>query len=192
MRLTVPTLAPALRLVDTDGKFISVYNGRPVLLTFFRDAACPFCNMRIVWLTRHYQQLSSLGLDVVAVFASTPEEIRRFVLRVPRPFPVAAEPELTAYDCYGVETSFWGKVRAIVTRVPTLVRGLHIVGIAGLNTNNVLPADFLVNGNRTILHAYYGKDAGDHMPLEDIKLFMAKYGRVHVGRPSGLVKPILH
>lgn len=29
-------------------------------------------------------------------------------------------------------------------RVPTLLRGLRIVGLAGLNTNNLMPADFLI------------------------------------------------
>lgn len=176
MRLTAPDKAPQVAMTDIYGEPIALGggSGRRTLLCFFRDAACPFCNFRIYELTHHHASLAALGLDIVAVFASTPEEVKRFVARKPRPFRVVADPDSAAYDAYGIERSFWRKLKAIATRLPTLLRGLRIVGLAGLNTNNILPADFLIDENGSVVEAYYGRDAGDHIPFERVELFLAR------------------
>ena len=175
MKLLAPTAAPALELVDIYGKSIPIGgNGRRTLLSFFRDAACPFCNFRVYELTHHHEALAALGLDIVAVFGSSQAEVLHFIARHPRPFRVAADPVGASHARYGIERSLWRKLRAIVTRVPTLIRGLRIVGLAGLNTNNLMPADFLIDEDGRIVEAWYGKDAGDRIPLERVELFMAR------------------
>jgi len=176
MRLKSPTIAPSLALKDIHGKSIAIggASGRRTLLCFFRDAACPFCNFRIYELTHHHDSLSALGLDIVAVFTSTPEEVRRFVARKPRPFVVVADPTSSAHEAYGIERSFWRKWKGVFTRIPTLLKGLRIVGLAGLNTTNLMPADFLIDEDGRIVEAYYGSDAGDRIPFDRVELFLAK------------------
>ncbi|HKZ09292.1 MAG TPA: peroxiredoxin-like family protein [Rhodanobacteraceae bacterium] len=176
MRLKSPVVAPSLALKDVHGKPVAIggASSRRTLLCFFRDAACPFCNFRIYELTRHHASLAALGLDVIAVFASTPEEVRRFVARKPRPFVVVADPTSSAHEAYGIERSFWRKWKGVVSRIPTLLKGLRIVGLAGLNTSNLMPADFLIDEDGHIVEAYYGSDAGDRIPFERVELFLAK------------------
>lgn len=67
-------------------------------------------------------------------------------------------------------------------RFPSLLSGLKALGfkgslkgLAGVNTTNIMPADFLINEKGYIVTAYYGKDAGDHIPLEQIESFLARY-----------------
>lgn len=175
MRLVAPVKAPLLNLVDIYGQRVTVGgSGRRTLLCFFRDAACPFCNLRIYELTNHHQALSALGLDIVAVFTSTPDAVRRFVARQRRPFRVVADPTSRAHAIYRIERSFWRKLKGIVTRVPDLIKGLRIVGLAGLNTTNLMPADFLIDEHGNIVEAYYGGDAGDHIAFERVELFLAR------------------
>lgn len=175
MRLHVPSPAPALKLRDIHGRPIFIGNtGRRTLLSFFRDPACPFCNFRIYELTQHHQNLSALGLDIVAVFNSTQLQVMRFVAKQRRPFRIAADPGSQAYGLYGIERSFWGKLKGILTRIPTLLKGLRIVGVAGLKTGNLMPADFLIDERGQIVEAYYGSDAGDRIPIERIELFLAR------------------
>ncbi|HSN17032.1 MAG TPA: redoxin domain-containing protein [Gammaproteobacteria bacterium] len=174
MRLTAPNPAPSLDLRDIYGEPVRIGQGRRTLLCLFRDAACPFCNYRIYELTQQHKGLLALGLDVVAVFASSEDEVKRFVARHPRPFAVVADPTATAHLRYGVERSFLRKLKAIVTRVPTLLKGLRIVGLAGLDTNNLMPADFLIDEEGRIVETYYGSDAGDRIPFERIELFLAR------------------
>jgi peroxiredoxin len=175
MKLLAPSVAPTLDLVDIYGQPIAIGgHGRRTLLSFFRDAACPFCNFRIYELTHHHDSLSALGLDVVAVFGSSQAEVLHFVARHPRPFRVAADPVGASHARFGIERSAWRKLKAIVTRVPTLLRGLRIVGFAGLRTNTLMPADFLIDEDGRIVETWYGKDAGDRIPLERVELFMAR------------------
>ena len=174
MRLSAPSPAPALEFRDIYGEPVHIGQGRRTLLCFFRDAACPFCNYRIYELTQQHKGLLALGLDIVAVFASSEADVKRFVARHPRPFTVVADPTATAHLRYGVERSFMRKLKAIVTRVPTLIKGLSIVGWAGLNTNNLMPADFLIDEEGRIVETYYGSDAGDRIPFERVELFLAR------------------
>jgi peroxiredoxin len=125
-------------------------------------------------LTRHHAALSALGLDIVAVFTSSPEQVRRFVARQTRPFQVVADPTSIAHETYGIERSFRRKLKGILTRVPTLIKGLRMVGLAGLNTTNLMPADFLIDEHGNIAEAYYGSDAGDRIPFERVELFLAR------------------
>ena len=173
MRLVSPQQAPRLDMRDIEGRAVAVGAGRRTLLCFFRDPACPFCNFRIYELTYHHAALRALGLDIVAVFAANPDEVRRFVARKPRPFPVIADPTSAAHAAYGIERSTWGKIKAIATRVPTLIKGLRIVGLAGLRTSNLLPADFLIDEGGRIVECHYGSDAGDRIPFERVELFLA-------------------
>ncbi|MGP1666714.1 MAG: redoxin domain-containing protein [Rhodanobacter sp.] len=174
MRLIAPTQAPALDLVDIHGNPIAIsHPGRLTLLSFFRDAACPFCNFRIYELTNQHAALSAKGLNIVAVFSASQAQVLRFAGQRPRPFPLAADPTSQAHESYGIERSLWRKLKAIVTRLPTLIKGLRLVGIAGLNTGNLMPADFLINEHGRIIEAWYGSDAGDRMPMERIEQILA-------------------
>src|SRR6185437_3485360 len=170
VRLFAPETAPVLDLVDIHGQAIATSQpGRLTLLSFFRDAACPFCNFRIYELTQRHQELSERGLDVVAVFSASQAEVLRFAGHRPRPFPLAADPTSRAHEVYGIERSLWPKLKAIVTRVPTLIRGMRLVGVAGLNTGNLMPADLVIDQDGCIVEAYYGSDAGDRIPLERVE-----------------------
>ncbi|MEY2169907.1 MULTISPECIES: peroxiredoxin-like family protein [unclassified Rhodanobacter] len=183
MRLTAPTSAPQLELPDTQGQTITLGDGgRPTLLCFFRDAACPFCNLRVYELTERHPSLHARGLAITAVFVATTDDVRRFVACRPRPFPVIADPDGAAHAAYGIERSFWRKLKAIVTRMPALIRGLRIVGLAGLNTSNLMPADFLIDARGRIVEAYYGKDAGDRIPFERVERFLAGQPRARRDR----------
>ncbi len=175
MRLSAPNPAPPVKLTDTNGKPVTLADGEhTTLLCFFRDPACPFCNLRIYELTQRYAQYEALGLRIVALFSGTEAEVKRFVLRHPRPFQVVADPNPQTYEAYGIEHSFWRKLKAVLTRIPSLLRGLRIVGLAGLKTNNLLPADFLLDEKGHIVEAWYGRDAGDRIPFDDVELFLAR------------------
>jgi peroxiredoxin len=174
MRLLAPSPAPALDLVDIHGEPIGIGSGRRTLLSFFRDAACPFCNFRIYELTEQHPALSALGLNIVAVFSATQAEVLRFAARRPRPFSIAADPTSSAHIAYGIERSLWRKLKAIVLRMPTLIKGLRLVGIAGLNTGNLMPADFLIDEQGRIVETWYGSDAGDRIPIKRIEQFLMR------------------
>ncbi len=184
-RLKAPTEAPLVKLVDTDGKPIEFGNGSRTVITFYRDPACPFWSPLLI--TEKYKELQKYGLQFVAVFSAKPDEVKRFILARPRPFPVAAEPSYEAYNIYGIESSFGRKMLAVLFHPLMWIRGMAKVGfsrsfqaLGGINTSNNLPADFLIDESGKIVEAYYGRDAGDHIPFEKIDYFAAKgYAKKH-------------
>lgn len=175
MRLKAGDHAPALRLVDVEGKLVMLGpRQRRTLLCFFGDAACAFCNVYIYDLLERYERLARLGLGVIVLYRAPQEAVWHFVSGRPRPFPVVADPDGVAYSAYGVERSLWGKLRGIVTRLPTFVRGLRMVGVAGINVNLTMPADFLLDPHGRIVEAHYGTDPGNHIPFARVEAFASR------------------
>jgi hypothetical protein len=43
-----------------------------------------------------------------------------------------------------------------------------------MSTGNLMPADFLIDEKGNVVETYYGKDAGDHIPMERIELFAVR------------------
>ena len=178
MRLDIPRPAPLLTLFDLQGQPLNIGSrGVPTLLSFFREASCPFCNYRVYELTHSFPQLAALDLDIVVVFSSDAAQVRRFIAKQPRPFRIVADPDNVAQRIYGIEHSLWGKLRALFTRAPAMLRGLATVGLAGGRTGAMMPADFLIDARGHVVEAYYGRDAGDHIPIERLERF-ARTGAV--------------
>ena len=177
MRLTSPEIAPNFILKDSNGKDIEIKVGKRTMLAFFRDTNCPFCNFRIFQLTQRHKQYSDAGLEVIAFFASTEEEVQHFVKIRPRPFTIVADPENIAYKAYRIERSKPRSAYGVLKRFKMWILGFKILGFERAmknlkNPSDIMPADFLVDEQGYIVETYYGKDAGDHIPLERIEQFI--------------------
>ena len=44
-----------------------------------------------------------------------------------------------------------------------------MVGMRGMFTGNLMPADFLIDEYGMFVETYYGQDAGDHIPMAIIE-----------------------
>jgi peroxiredoxin len=174
MRISAPDKAPQVSLIDIDGKPVLIGTGRKLLLSLFREASCPFCNFRVYELTHNYRGFSALGLDIVTVFSSDESDIRKFIARQPRPFRMVADPDGRAHRAFGVDSSFWGKLKAMMLRMPAMLKGMRMVGLRGMMTGNLMPADFLIDEQGRVVETFYGRDAGDHIPMERLELFVAR------------------
>jgi peroxiredoxin Q/BCP len=107
------------------------------------------------------------------VFKSDREDVLKFIAQRPRPFRMVADPDGDAHQILAVNSSMLGKIKAMMVRMPALIRRMAMVGMRGMLTGNLMPADFLINEQGTIFETYYDKDAGDHIPMERIELFAA-------------------
>lgn len=174
MKLLAPAKTPPIALVDINGKPVQIGNGKRMLLSLFREANCPFCNFRVYDLSNNYPGLANLGLDIVVVFKSDRDDVLNFIAKRPRPFRMVADPDGTAHHAFALQSSLWGKLKAMLFRMPALMRGMGMTGMAGVVTGNLMPADFLIDENGTVVETYYGEDIGDHIPMERIELFAAR------------------
>ena len=145
------------------------YKGQRLMLSFYRYAACPLCNLRVHHLIQHYAALIEKNLQLVAVFQSPRESILKYAGKQKAPFPIIPDPQRRLYRLYGVESSWAGFIKgsmrlSLVTSA--LMKGFWPGKMEGIKS--MVPADFLIGPDLTVQVAYYGKDIGDHLPVERI------------------------
>lgn len=175
MRLQAPCQGIDFRTEDIFGNpfQLSDYLGRRVMLSFFRDAACPFCNFRIYELTHQYKTWKDKGLEVVTVFSDTDDKVRAHVARHPRPFRMLSDPDLELYDKYGIEHSASALFKALLFKFPRIMKGIAKGGRPSNNPHmRIVPADFLIDENGKVVELWYGRDTSDHIPLERVEDFI--------------------
>ncbi|NOZ08128.1 MAG: AhpC/TSA family protein [FCB group bacterium] len=175
-RLQPGMTAPNFVLRDTTGKLINLqaYSGTRVLLSFYRYASCPFCNLRVHKLIKKYPEYHKAGLEMIAVFESPVETIARYAGRQNPPFPLLADPSLKLYAWYGIQSSWWAYLKSI-RKLNLLLDAIFIKGyrLGKMDGDKALvPADFLISEDGTVHTAYYGRDIGDHLPLEAVEEFL--------------------
>ncbi len=145
------------------------YQGKKVLLSFFRGASCPFCNLRIRQLIMQYPEFEKNNIEIIALFAATSEEISEYAGKQSAQFPIIPDPDLDLYVKYGIEESFSGMFKVMLKPVELLkVMTSGFFNLKTIHKKPILPADFLIDENQVIHRVYYGKDYGDHVPIADV------------------------
>ena len=176
MRLQTGTTAPDFTVADIHGKEValSALRGKRVMLSFYRYASCPFCNLRIHGLSQRAEEFRQRGLEMVAVFQSPSKNILKHAGKQEHAFSIIPDPQCLLYLRYGVETSWFGMLKAFVGRVPEMVTAMARGFLPGSmqGEKSRLPADFIIEGDGTIIATYYGKDIGDHMPVETVEKYL--------------------
>lgn len=176
MQLQEGDAAPPFQLDDILGRPAVVPSGRSRnhLLSFFRNAGCAICNLRLAQLIERAPLYERLGLEVVAVFESSPDRVREQFQARAVPFPILANPQAELYDRYGVESSA-EKVTLTMERPDTEAviqsaaeAGFLLTPEEGSNFQRI-PADFLIRTDGVIQIAYYGEFVFDHLPLDVIE-----------------------
>lgn len=178
MKRKVNDAVTALSLPAIDGTTFDLdsLKGRRYMLSFFRFASCPFCNLRINELVFRFAELGA-GFTIVAIFDSPLDNLQRHADKHQAPFPILADESNKYYREYGVERSLLGFFKGMLFRFPKLLHGmlgkryLPLILKGNLLT---MPLDMLVDEKGIIQVAYYGKDEGDHLPFAQIKAFSHK------------------
>lgn len=172
MRISTGEKARNFEVKDLSGNKVSLqdYQGKKLMLSFYRYASCPLCNLRVHELSERYDSLQKKGLHLLAFFQSPEESIRRYVGKQHPPFPIVADPERSVYRAYGVEPSWSGFLKGSL-RLSSMVSAASKGFLPGKMEGEkaMVPADFLVGPDLVVGRAYYGSDIGDHIPIRDIE-----------------------
>jgi thioredoxin-dependent peroxiredoxin len=173
-RLIAGQAAPAFETRDHFGEKVSLSGllGRKVLLSFYRYASCPLCNMRVNQMIRRHAAWQAAGLEMIGVFQSPARDIRRYVGRQDAPFPIVPDATMQFYRRYGVETSWLGMIKG--SGRLGLIGTAMAKGFVPGRTNGPIhrvPADFLIDETGRLALCFYGRDAGDHLDFATIDRF---------------------
>lgn len=143
--------------------------GKKILLSFFREASCPFCNMRVRELIHAYPEFQEKNIEIIVFFASTAEEIKKYAGNQNAPFVIVPDPEMKIYSMYDVHLSRMGMLKTMFMPIKMFkVMRSGFFNMKSIKTKPIVPSDFLIDEHQNIFRIYFGKDYGDHIPLSEI------------------------
>ena len=139
------------------------YRGKVTLLVFGRHLGCPVCQYdwdALIEMTRETEA------EVIYFTQSSPENARRYLEESPADFPVIPVPEedgrYGVYDDYGVGNFGLGTAVKLIMRTREARKAGKVHGeYEGKETQS--PADFIVDGEGTILRANVGVFEADEI-----------------------------
>jgi len=179
--LNANQVAPDFVVEDVFGTSVNLkaYHGKKVILSFYRFATCPLCNLRVLKLIeQHNAKYKDKGIVVIAVFEDTRENILQYVAKESMPLVIIADNNKTLFKLYGVESNKRKAIRNFLfnKEVKKQRKEIKSRNITVKPTKNVnqgrIPADFLIDTQEKIAVAHYGKHVGDHISFEKINTFV--------------------
>jgi len=142
-------------------------------LTFYRFAACSFCNLRLNEIIKKYDEFGDNFL-MILVLDSPLENLIKHIKKHNAPFPILADENYKYYNQYGLERKF---IRAVIFKFPTLIKASTkgFIPLVFKGYVSTLPSDIMINSDGVVEDVYYAKtDTGNHLPFNRIKTFSLK------------------
>lgn len=158
-------------LNNLSGELISLdaYKGKKVLVSFFRDTTCPFCNLRVRELINHYDELKENNIDVIAIYPSSVEKIRKYSGKQNAPFEMLADPEEKIYKKIAIRYDKLGMLKSMLrgSRFAKVMTS-GFMNSEAMKTPPMLPVDILIDENQKIIKRLDGTYFGDHIPIVEL------------------------
>jgi len=179
MNLHSTSLAPLFDRKDIFGRQINLedYKDKKLLIAFFRHAGCPFCNLRVLALTKVHEKLKAKGLEMIFFFESKESVLLRSIFhKEVSPIPLISDPDKEIYAKYGLEESkSISRNSHIITFIQTAIKAKY----KGVPMNmpkvqeslNTIPAEFLVGEGLRLKKLHYSKSLTDRLDLNLIEKF---------------------
>jgi len=175
MQLTKGQRAPSFVTNDIWGNTINLaqIENKKILLSFFRYAECAVCQLRVSEIMREKSKFKDQNIEVIAIFQSPVESLKLNIAdRIHFDFTVIADPERVLYDLYYVKPSWTKMLKTMnldgIKRVFESIKAGFKPGGKVEGKFHQIPADFVIDDNKTILVAKYGNNIVDHIPLCEI------------------------
>ncbi len=132
------------------------------VLMFLRYMGCPICQMKISELRKEIGDFDKRAVNLLVVLESTPENVTAMVSEKDMPFVIVCDPKEKLFSLYDVKPgSFFGYVTptTIIRAIRATILGFKHGKYEG--NEKQLPATFIIDKNRKVTYAYYGKNVAD-------------------------------
>lgn len=172
MPISIGDEAPDINLPAIDGTIFNMsdFKGKRVILTFFRFATCPFCNIRINKLIKRWNEFNNDTI-MVGIFDANLPELKKSMLKHNPPFIIVADNTYQVFLKNDVKKSFFrvlfAPIRAPLTTLQALING-YIPLTLSISKLSTLPVDVLIDENGIVTEAHYCKDTVDHLPIDKL------------------------
>lgn len=147
--------APLFELPDAHGtpvRLAELLARGPVVLSFYRGAWCPFCNLELRALQQALPQLQAAGATLVAVSPELPDYSLPLIEREGLAFPVLSDLGNTVARQFGIVFPLEGEIR----RISLEVFQVDLPKFNGEPSWEIpVPATFVIASDRTVQMAFF-------------------------------------
>jgi thioredoxin-dependent peroxiredoxin len=155
---------------------LSDLKGKKIFLSFFRNGACALCNLRVHEILQKQKAFDEAGIQVIAIFESSLEDMRPYVGQQKPEFTLLSDPEGKIYAQYGITIS-----PEIVNAVVASGSAAERVAEAEKNgfkltkqekTNFFrIPTEILIDADFRIVKTHVCDQLINHLPLDEVLKF---------------------
>ena len=166
--LKVGTKAPDFSLKNPNGKTVKLSaqlkNG-PVILTFYRGAWCPYCNLQMHQLREALPQFKKYGASVVAITPQTPDKSLSQFKQDGYPFEVLSDLDYKVIKAYNLLWEVSPELDAAYKRA----FGLDVTAYNGPGRRGLpIPGTFVIDRAGIVRAAFADTDYKKRMEPADI------------------------
>ena len=123
--LRIGQVAPAFSLKDQNGKEVSLdalLKKGPVALVFFRSADwCLACDLQLIKLQRHRQEIEASGGQLVGISYDSAKTLKCFAEKQAITIPILSDADSKTIDAYGVRDTQTVPAKKGVARHVTII-----------------------------------------------------------------------
>jgi hypothetical protein len=189
MALRAGDPAPLFSVRDLKGRRVALGDcyGYPVMVAFYRSAACPLSNVRLWYLLHRHGRLYRHALRLIVFFDSDLQHAHRYLDRFETDVPLVAGRGQEVDERYYPQSSLPKAVTTRFARRRTYEESRYAgVGARTLlesmrtfdGKRGMLPTELLLMPALQIARAHYGEDPGDFLPISVIDQFVLQYMRL--------------
>jgi peroxiredoxin len=149
--------APAFTLPDAEGALVSsedLYANGPLILTFYRGAWCPYCNMQLVAYEKYLEQFKAAGATLVAISPNLPDFTQAAVDKNDLKFPVLSDVKNVVAKQFQLVYQLDESLRPIYN-----AWGFDIPGQNGDDTYEIpLAATYIIDASGNVIYSFVDAD----------------------------------
>lgn len=166
--LAIGDTAPEFALADAQGRRVSLSErlaGGPVVVSFYRGAWCPFCNVELRALQSALPEISELGASLIAISQQAPDESVSLIERHHLTFDVLS-------DTDGAVARAWKLRFTLSDELKALYQNVFELDLTKANADGswtlLVPGTFVLDHTGVIRACYVSTDYTTRMEPADI------------------------
>ncbi len=149
--------APAFELTDANGAVVRLADliaAGPAVLTFYRGAWCPYCNLDLQELEHHAARIRAAGATLVSITPQTAANSRKLIAQHKLSFPVLSDPGNAVAERYGLRYQLPDYLLDLYRRL-----GVDLAAFNGDRSGTLpIPARYVVDRSGQIRYAEANPD----------------------------------
>ncbi len=159
--------APRFVLPDAGGGKIALDDrlaAGPVVLSFYRGAWCPVCNVELTALQEALPQIKELGASLVAVSPQAPDASQAFVERLGLGFDVLSDLDQEVSRAYRLQFELPAALHPIYRQIGMALDEHNADG----SWNLPVPATFVIDGDGVVRARHVDPNYRERMSVVEI------------------------